>query len=179
MQTLLFPLAGFEVQHIAADDTTFTITAQALKPAASCPCCQQMSRRVYSYYTRSPHDLPISGQRVRLILRVRRFRCPNPQCSQQTFVERIPEVVPVQGRRTTRLGIILDGLASVLGGQAGEHFAKQLGIAISADTLLRRAKQAITPPVTAPRILGVDDAGIAAGSNLWDHPGGSHDSSAC
>jgi transposase len=72
-------------------------------------------------------------------------------------VERIPDVVPVQGRQTTRLGMMLDGLASVLSGQAGERFAKQMGIAISADTLLRRAKRTTTTSITAPRILGVDD----------------------
>jgi transposase len=163
VQTQLFPLAGFQVQQITTGDATFTITAQALSPTASCPCCQQMSRRVHSYYTRSPHDLPISGQRVRLILRVRRFRCPNSQCAQQTFVERIPEVVPVQGRRTTRLGMMLDGLASVLSGQTGERFAKQMGIAISADTLLRRAKRATTTHITAPRVLGVDDFALRSG----------------
>jgi transposase len=59
--------------------------------------------------------------------------------------------------------IILDGLVSVLGGQAGENFAKRLGIAISADTLVRRAKQASTSPVTAPRILGVDDFALRQG----------------
>lgn len=101
MHTLPFALAGFEVQQVAVGETTITITAQAISPTATCPSCQQVSHHVHSSYTRSPHDLPISGQSVQLALRVRRFRCPNRQCAQQTFVERIPEVVPVQARRTT------------------------------------------------------------------------------
>jgi transposase len=109
-------------------------------------------------------DLPVSGQKVQLVLRVRRFRCANQRCCQQTFVERIPEVVPVQARRTTRLGLILDALACTLSAQAGERLAGQMGMAVSADTLLRRARRATSASsITAPRILGVDDFAFRRG----------------
>jgi transposase len=80
-----------------------TISARAMSPEGVCPCCEQTSHRIHSYYTRSPADLPVSGQRVQLVLHVRRFRCQNRQCQRQTFVERVPDVVPVQARRMTRL----------------------------------------------------------------------------
>src|SRR5437588_753752 len=84
---LLFTLAGFEIQHIASRENVLTITARALTPTSACPSCHQVSAHIHSYYTRSPQDLPISGQQVQLMLRVRRFRCPNLPCPRQTFAE--------------------------------------------------------------------------------------------
>src|SRR5436190_21860028 len=81
---LPFPLPGFEVQEILSTEAAITIMACATKPTATCPACQQESHRLHSYYTRSPADLPVSGLTVRLSLRVRRFRCQNPECQQQT-----------------------------------------------------------------------------------------------
>jgi transposase len=121
---LQFTFAGFEIQHIASGENLLTITARALKPTSACPSCDQASTHVHSYDTRSPADLPISGQRVQLVLRVRRFRCPNAQCSRQTFAERLPHV-PVSARQTSRLGTILESIAIVLSGQAGSRLTDQ------------------------------------------------------
>jgi len=159
---LPFTFAGFEIQHIASSENLVTITARAFTSTSACPSCSQASTPVHSYYTRSPQDLPISGRSVRLVLRVRRFRCPNPQCSRQTFAERSPHV-PVWARQTSRLGAILERIAVVLSGQAGSRLATQLAMPVSADTLLRRAKKnAPTSPPT-PRVLGVDDCAFRRG----------------
>jgi transposase len=158
---LQFTFAGFEIQHIASGENLLTITARALTPTSACPSCDQASNHVHSYYTRSPQDLPISGRRVQLVLRVRRFRCPNPHCSRQTFAERLPHV-PVSARQTSRLGAILESIAVVLSGQAGSRLADQLAMPVSADTLLRRAKKK-TPTPPTPRVLGVDDFAFRRG----------------
>ena len=135
-----------------------TITACAISPTAVCPSCQQISHRVHSYYTRSPQDLPISGQMVQLVLRVRRFRCQNRQCQRQTFAERLPDL-PVSARQTTSLGTILNCIALVLSGQAGSRLTDQLAMPASADTLLRGAKKAVSSSRPTPRMMGVDDFG--------------------
>jgi transposase len=158
---LHFTFAGFEIQHIASSENLLTITARALTPMSACPSCHHVSNHVHSYYPRSPQDLPISGRKVQLVLRMRRFRCPNPQCSRQTFAERLPQV-PVSARQTSRLGVILESIAVVLSGQAGARVTEQLAMPVSADTLLRRAKKkALTPPT--PRVLGVDDFAFRRG----------------
>jgi transposase len=126
---LPFTFAGFEIQHIASSETMLTITARALTPTSACPSCHQVSKHVHSYYTRSPQDLPISGRKVLLVLRVRRYRCPNPQCCRQTFAERLPHV-PVSARQTSRLGTILESIAIVLSGQAGSRLADQLAMEV-------------------------------------------------
>jgi transposase len=158
---LPFTFAGFEIQHMTSSETMLTITARALTSTGTCPSCGQATAHVHSYYTRTPQDLPVSGRIVQLALRVRRFRCPNPQCSRQTFAERLPNV-PVSARQTSRLGSILESIAVVLSGQAGSRLAEQLAMPVSADTLLRRAKKKAPMPPT-PRVLGVDDFAFRRG----------------
>jgi transposase len=158
---LPFTFAGFEIQHIASSENRLSITARALTPVSTCPSCSQASTHVHSYYTRTPQDLPVSGQRVQLVLGVRRFRCPNLRCSRQTFAERLPDL-SVCARQTSRLASILDSIAVVLSGQAGSRLADRLGMPVSADTLVRRAKKQ-TSALPTPRVLGVDDFALRRG----------------
>jgi transposase len=109
---LQFTFAGFEVQHMASHDGMLTITARALAKTSACPSCGEESSHIHSYYQRHPQDLPISGLQVQLVLRVRRFRCPNPQCARQTFAERLPNL-PMSARQTSRLVTILESIAVV------------------------------------------------------------------
>src|SRR5579885_2729724 len=161
LPTLPFSLPGFAIEQITTLRTILTITACATRLTAVCPSCQHVSRRVHSYYTRSPQDLPVSGHMVHLVLRVRRFRCLNPACPRQTFAERLPDL-PVSARQTTRLAKLLDCIAVVLSGQAGERLTEQLAMPVSADTLLRRAKKQV-PALPTPRVLGVDDFAFRRG----------------
>jgi transposase len=158
---LQFTFAGFEIQHITSREAVLTIMARALSTVEICPTCGMATSHMHSYYTRSPQDLPISGQQVQLMLRMRRFRCLNPQCPRQTFAERLPEL-PVSARQTSRLGTILESIAVVLSGQAGSRLAEQLAMPVSADTLLRRAKKK-APMLPTPRTLGVDDFAFRRG----------------
>jgi transposase len=70
-------LSGFQVETVEAQACSLTIRARAITSAAQCPACGVVSERVHSYYTRSPDDWPSSDRSVRLVLRVRRFRCVN------------------------------------------------------------------------------------------------------
>jgi transposase len=159
-----FRLPGFRIAQVQAPSTTTVIiTAHATARRAACPRCQQRSRRIHSYYIRAPRDVPISDRTVQLRLHVRRFRCVAPQCSQQTFAERLPEVVPVAARRTERLTSALQTLAFATGGEAGARLSHHVHMPTSPDTLLRimrRAPQLTTPP---PRVLGVDDFAFRKG----------------
>ena len=48
-------------------------------------------------------------------------------------------------------------ISYALGGEAGARLATHLGMAWSADTLLRLIRQAPAPPAPTPRVLGIDD----------------------
>ena len=139
------------------------ITAVSTSSTAVCPTCNQVSQRIHSSYTRSPHDLQTSGQTVRLTLQVRRFRCQNQHCQRQTFAERLPGVVPLYAQRTLRLTNTLTLFAFVLSGQAGVRLLAQIGMTTSADTLVRLARQALVPLNSVPSVIGVDDFALRRG----------------
>ena len=158
-----FPLPGFQVQQVSSVESTVIITAVATSEVALCPACGQSSRRIHSYYVRSPRDLPISGQAVQLKLRVRRFRCQNQQCARQTFVERLPEIVAVSAQQTRRLTQLLKIFAIALNAEEASRLLAHLAMPTSGDTLLRLVKRSPLPPVMAPQAAGVDDFALRRG----------------
>jgi transposase len=163
MFCLPFELPGFMVTHVESREKTVSIRATAQQTTAICPGCQHPSQSVHSYYQRSPQDLPVSGKTVRLVLRVRRFRCQNPTCAQRTFAERHPQVLASSAQRTERLTNTLEHFA---GGESSEPAAPRLshlGIIVSPDTLLRLARHAPEVPLVVPKALGVDDFAFRRG----------------
>jgi transposase len=112
---------------------------------------------IHSYYTRRPRNLPLWEYAVRLVLRVRRYRCLNTSCTTQTFAEGLPEVVRPAAQRTVRLTAAMQHLGLALGGEAGARLGATLHVPTSPDTLLRLVRQLPEPPMPTPAILGVDD----------------------
>ena len=139
------------------------VEAASIAPTACCPQCQQLSIPVHSRYIRSPRDLPVSELAVRLVLHVRRFFCDNPLCSQPTFAERLPDLVPVRAHRTVRLTHTLQALAFALGGEAGTHLGERLRMPYSPATFLRIMRRTALTAHPTPRVLGVDDFALHKG----------------
>lgn len=163
--TIPFELPGFEISQVEEYDDLLVIHAHSLALEAICPDCAQVSGRVHSDYTRSPRDLPCNGRRVRLVLGVRRFRCSNTSCARKTFAERIPQIVPVHGQRTTRLTGVLRAVALEVAAEAGARITQHLKMPMSADTMLRVVRQIADDPAPIPRVLGVDDWAFKKGKN--------------
>lgn len=151
---LPFELPGFQIEAIQGQAKQLIVQAQPTGASSECPYCGMVSSRVHSYYKRSLRDLPSSGQSIRLQLRVRRFRCLNPDCGHVTFAERIPQVGPWHGQRTPRLTEALRAIAFELGGEAGIRVLRHLGMAWSGDTLLRLVRTTDLPFYPTPRVLG-------------------------
>ena len=128
---LPFFLPGFEVNRVRENGDLLEIAATSLHNTAKCPDCHISSRRVHSYYTRVPSDLPISDYRVRLQLTVKRFRCQNEACARSTFVENHSNLVAKSARRTKRLNTGLEAIAFALGGQAGSRLTHKLKMPVS------------------------------------------------
>jgi transposase len=152
-----FSLPGFEIDEVRKHSDLIEIFAHSTMTEATCPTCQCHSHRIHSYYQRQPADLPVSDQRVRLVLTVRRFRCQNERCPKRTFVERWPDVLRFHAQRTTRLDLALEAIAFALGGQAGQRLALKLHMPICGDTLLRLIRRTRLSAFDAPLVIGVDD----------------------
>src|SRR5207245_210668 len=123
-----------------------------------CPECGRASESRHSHYVRRLQDLPWQGLSVQIHLRVRRFRCRNPDCQREVFTERV-EGVPPYLRRTIRLVEIVRLVGYVAGGLPGARLLARLAILTSDDTVLRRIKvpSSATLSSNPPDVLGVDD----------------------
>jgi transposase len=115
------------VEQITRTENHITITARATSPTAHCPDWKPPSSRVHSYYTRSPKDLPSSGRRVVLILRVRHFRCANALCPRKTFAEPLPNLLLPHAQRTSRLRESLRALGEDESFEAAAHASLPAG----------------------------------------------------
>ncbi len=142
---------------------SITITAQTSGLFAECPKCQTRSYNLHSRYVRQLSDLPWHGVAIRIHLRTRKFRCRNELCGRQVFCERLPKVVESYGRKTIRLQELFGVLAFVLGGEAGAKTAREMGLKISCDTLLRRIRRISKPSFEPVKVLGVDDFAFRRG----------------
>jgi transposase len=101
--------------------------------------------------------LPSSGRPVRLVIEVRRFRCPNAACGRKTFAEPLPLLVAPHAQRTRAVQDLLRVLGEVVGGEAGARLSHRLAMACSPDTLLRLVRRAPLPSPSPVRVLGVDE----------------------
>lgn len=135
-----------------------------------------MSNQYHSSYQRHVQDTPIGRLIVKLQIKVRRFRCHNQNCGQQTFAEQHQDIVGRRRQRTHRLMSNLTQIGLALGGKAGAKLAGKLAMRASASTLLRLLHQLKVPVTGAPRIIGIDDwafrKGRDYGTIIIDHESG-------
>jgi transposase len=94
---------GLAVTEIEIIDEVLTLTAVSVQIRACCPLCGVCASRVHSHYTRRLTDLPCGGQRVCLLVCVRKFFCQVSTCARKIFAERLTPFVEPWARVTRRL----------------------------------------------------------------------------
>lgn len=148
---------GLRLDDLVLTPTTVVALLLSTSSTAACPRCGITTDRIHSHYRRTVADLPCHGRILALRLLVRRFRCINPACTQHIFCERLPQLLQVHARTTTRLNDAHCVLGFALGGEAGSRLAEHLDMPTSPDTLLRRITNAPEEPAPPPRYVGIDD----------------------
>ena len=123
----LLPVSSFAVRRMVVDHTMVTLEAEATTPSAACPTCGSASQRIHDRYNRHPADLLWRGCPVRVVLRVRRFRCTNPHCARRTFAEGFTPALPRRSQRSADAHAFLVQLAWMMGGEAGARLAHAAG----------------------------------------------------
>jgi transposase len=162
---VLFPhLAGLRVHRVEDAGVAVMIAASCRADSACCPRCGLESAQVHGGYARTVADGAAGGRPVLIVLRVRRFRCRNPQCPAVTFAEQAAGLSERYRRRSVPLLAMLAGFGLELAGRAAARLAGTLGIAVHPATVLRLVAAVPEPQVTAaPDVLGVDDFALAKG----------------
>ena len=161
---LLPHLAGVLVERVFTAGRSVRVQARACGPAADCPECGAVSRRVHSRYQRRLLDTAAGGQEVMICLSVRRFFCPDAGCAKVTFAEQVPGLTSAHARRSLGLTGVLQAIALAAGGRAGARLSRQLAAGVSRMTLIRLIRALPDPAfITAPRVLGVDEFALRRG----------------
>jgi transposase len=151
------------IEGIGSEGDRVVIRAAVAAPTGQCPGCGSVSTRVHSRYQRTLADAAIAGRVVTVQLVVRRFFCPNRDCSATTFAEQVAGLTVKWSRRTSRLTSMLVAIGLAMAGRAGARLAGQLGLPAGRDTLIRLVRRLPDPPNSPVAILGVDDFAVRRG----------------
>lgn len=151
------------VTEIEIIDEVLTLTAVSMQIRAGCPLCGVCASRVHSRYIRRLSDLPCGGQRVCLLVCVRKFFCQVSTCARKIFAERLTPFVEPWARVTRRLYQIVQVLGLATGGRPGVRVTDRLGIQTCRTTILRRIMALPTEPVGQVSELGIDDFSFRRG----------------
>src|SRR5258708_5600682 len=148
---------GWEMTGSEIIDELLTIAFASTQLFPCCPLCGTPATRVHSRYTRQIADLPCGGQRVRLLVLVRKCFCKANTCAQKIFSERLTPFVKPWARVTWRLHQIVQVIGLATGGRLGTRVTDRLGIQTSRLTILRRIMAPPAEPVGKISEIGIDD----------------------
>jgi|KBSSwiStaDraftv2_1062776.scaffolds.fasta_scaffold214876_2 transposase len=157
LPVLLPDPSALRLESISRQDDVIVLTVTAAAVSASCPACGTRSSRIHSRYCRVLRDLAWQGAVVHVYLWTRRFYCRVASCECRVFTQRLPHVVKPYARETNRHRDAVLVIGYALGGEAGRRLALQLGISVSADTILRVLRRCDAEAIEDVKVLGVDD----------------------
>ena len=127
-----------------------------------CPLCKVTSKHIHSCNIRKVADLPWANFPVTIVVKAHKFFCKEDTCERNIFSQRFDGLAPY-ARRTDRQREKLISIGMAAGGNVGAKLSKELGIPISASTVLRLLNIPEESEVETPRVLGIDDWAIRKG----------------
>ena len=99
----LLGLKGVMVKNIKQTAKSTEIFIEMKKKPHICPCCGKETKYVHDYRYQKINDIPAFGKNTVIILRKRRYRCPN--CNKRFYEENT--FLPRYHRMTNRLSIYI------------------------------------------------------------------------
>jgi transposase len=107
-------------------------------------------------------ERPVTGRRLEICLRVRRYFCDRTRCGRLTFVEQVGGLSECHRRSSLGLKRWLRAVAVELGGRAGERLCRSISVRAGRTQLLGLLEAPVVP-TRAPRVLGVDEFAFRKG----------------
>src|SRR5690554_4473160 len=133
----VFGIPGVVFYDSVISDNLILLSARLKGQTAKCTCCSKRSKSVHSSYTRKLTDLSVTGRAVKIILKVRKFRCRNSRCSQTVFSEQHLPLNQKYSRLTDRTSHYLQRRNLVeYAREHGEDLFKKCQAQITRDQIL-------------------------------------------
>jgi transposase len=149
----------FRIRDVLDNGSQIKIKLKALRRVQCCPECKSEMSYLHSTYVRAVQDLPILGRKVKLEITAYEYKCSNPTCEQKTFVDNYGDFLSRHGRMTQRLEDFIMLLAIQTSCEGASLICKEMGIAVSGDTIIRMLKELANknPVGNCSETIGVDD----------------------
>ena len=157
--------SGFLFCNQQFTNDSLIIRLIASDPVGTCPLCQTPTKRVHSFYQRTLADLPMSGKRIKLLVRLRKFFCPLANYPRKVFAQSYHSVCKPYARRLLRADQQIQAIGLQAGAKSGARLYHTVGQSVIASTVLRVIRSSPMPVVKTPRRFGVDDFAFKKGRN--------------
>ncbi len=153
----IFGIPGVVFYDSIISDNLILLSARLKAKTAKCPCCSKRSKSVHSSYLRKLTDLSAAGRAVKIILKVRKFRYRNSNCTQTVFSEQHLPLTQKYSRLTGRTTHYLQRLLVEVSSRKGEYISDLFSIKQSSSTCLRIVKSIEMPDYQELTTIGIDD----------------------
>lgn len=153
----IFGIPGVVFYDSVISDNLILLSARLKDKTAKCICCGKRSKSVHSSYMRKLTDLAVVGRAVKIILKVRKFRCRYSNCTQTVFSEQHLPLTRKHSRLTDRTSHFLQKLLIEVSSRKGEYISELLSIKQSSSTCLRIVKSIEMPHFQELTTIGIDD----------------------
>lgn len=120
------------------------------------PKCQIESFTVHSFYTKNIQDLPISGKSVFVLVKARRFKCKNRDCSMSYFTQ-TSEFTSTGSTKTIRLEDLIFDIATHMSLLQATDSLRNMGIQTSKSAITRLFKKSTSHIDSSVSVACLDD----------------------
>src|SRR5690554_2428604 len=153
----IFGIPGVVFYDSFINEDLILLSAILKGKTAKCTCCGKRSKSVLSSYMRKLTDLSSSGRAVKIIFKVRKFRCRSSSCTQTIFSEQHLPLTQRYSRLTERTTHYLQRLLVEVSSCKGEYISSLFSIKQSSSTCLRIVKSIEMPDYQELTTIGIDD----------------------
>ena len=127
-----------------------------------CPCCGTCAHKVHCINYRHPQWMPIGGMTTYAHIALKRFKCENESCPQQTFVEELENARKYQ-QRSDLVNTVLFAVSVFCSDIAAAMICRDMGIMVSHDSANRIIEHCFVEDDPDIEFIGVDDVCLRKG----------------
>lgn len=145
----LLGLEGILIKKVYNNPKSLSLLIRMPRKVHVCPCCHTKTDKIHDYRNQVIKDIPAFGKPTVLILRKRRYICPN--CNKRFFEEIswLPRYYRITKRLVTYIIKRLSGVNSF------KSVADEVNLSVS--SVIRIFDIIDTPKVNMPKVISIDE----------------------